>query len=93
MEHEAPYGTDVLTALRHAMRQPRPWEHVMSHPTNQEWSDVIGVREHRHPLEEELAPYPSEKELAYVIANTKGSTRTKEHTSELESHTYTSEAI
>jgi len=63
-----------MTALRHAMREPRPWEHVMKHPTNREWSEVIGVREHSHPLEEELAPYLSEEELAYILSKSNKST-------------------
>ena len=63
-----------MTALRHAMRQPRPWEHAMKHPTNKEWGEAIGVREHRYPLEEELAPYVPEKELAYVLAKSNKST-------------------
>lgn len=57
-----------LTALRHAMRQPRPWEHAMQHPTNREWRDLIGVREHRYSLEQELEPYLSEEELSYVLS-------------------------
>jgi putative membrane protein len=64
-----------LTALRHAMRQPRAWEHVMQHPTNQEWAEAIGVREHRYPLEEELAPYLSEEELAYVLSKSNKATQ------------------
>ena len=55
-----------LTALRHAMRQPRPWEHSMMHPTNKEWRDSIGVREQQYSLEEELAPYLSEEERSYL---------------------------
>ena len=56
-----------LTALRHAMRQPRPWEHVMKHPTNREWGEAIGVREHRHSLEEEITPYLSEADFSYFF--------------------------
>ncbi len=63
-----------MTALRHAMRQPRPWEHVMKHPTNKEWGEAIGVREQRFPLEGELAPYVSDEELAYVLAKSNKST-------------------
>ena len=57
-----------LTALRHAMRQPRPWEHALQHPTNKEWADMIGVREHRHSLEEELSADLPADELAYVLS-------------------------
>jgi putative membrane protein len=59
-----------LTALRHAMRQPRPWEHAMMHPTNKEWRDSIGVREQQYSLEEELAPYLSGEERAYLETKT-----------------------
>lgn len=64
-----------LTALRHAMRQPRPWEHVMKHPTNREWGEAIGVREQRFTLEEELQPYLSEEELAYVLSKSNKATQ------------------
>jgi len=57
-----------LTALRHAMRQERPWEVHLRYRTNQEWADKIGVREQRYSVEEELEPYLSEEELAYIDA-------------------------
>jgi putative membrane protein len=57
-----------LTALRHAMRQERPWEQHLRTKTNREWADKIGVRERRYSLEEELEPYLSEEELAYIDA-------------------------
>ncbi|MBT8470485.1 MAG: hypothetical protein KJN97_17195 [Deltaproteobacteria bacterium] len=56
-----------LTALRHAMRQPRPWEHAMEHPSNKEWEEVISPVERHHALEEELPPYLSEADLEYVL--------------------------
>jgi putative membrane protein len=64
-----------LTALRHAMRQPKPWEHFMEHPSNRSWRDAVPVREHRSPLEEELAPYLSDEELAYALAKSNKSTQ------------------
>jgi putative membrane protein len=64
-----------MTALRHAMRQPRPWEHAMKHPSNQEWGEVIGVREHRYSLEEELAPYLSGEQLEYVLSKSNKATQ------------------
>ncbi|MBT8469897.1 MAG: hypothetical protein KJN97_14230 [Deltaproteobacteria bacterium] len=57
-----------LTALRHAMRQPRPWEHAMEHPSNKEWEEVITIPERHHSLEEELPPYLSEADLEYVLS-------------------------
>lgn len=59
-----------LTALRHAMRQPRPWESFKRHKTNREWSALIGVREHRYSLDEEISPYLSKVELDYVQGKT-----------------------
>jgi putative membrane protein len=53
-----------MTALRHAMRAPKPWETTMLHKTNQEWG--------YHPpeldvsLEEDLKPYLSEVDFAYL---------------------------
>jgi putative membrane protein len=64
-----------LTALRHAMRQPRPWEHVMKHPSNKDWGDAIGVREHNRSLEEELTPYLSEADLEYVLSKSNKATQ------------------
>ena len=64
-----------LTALRHAMRQPKPWEHFMEHPSNRSWRDAVPVRERRYPLEEELAPYLSDEELAYALAKSNKSTQ------------------
>jgi putative membrane protein len=57
-----------LTALRHAMRQPRPWERSLQHQTNKEWAEMIGVQEHRHSLEEELAADMPDDELSYVLS-------------------------
>jgi putative membrane protein len=57
-----------LTALRHAMRQPRPWEHALQHPTNTEWAAMIGVREQRVSLEEDLDGNIPADELAYVLS-------------------------
>jgi len=64
-----------LTALRHAMRQPRPWEHSMKHPSNKEWEGMIGIRERDHSLEEELAPYLSEADLEYVLSRSNKATQ------------------
>ncbi len=59
-----------MTALRHAMRQPRPWEHSLAHRTNKEWSEMIKVREHQFTLEEELLPYLQEGECAVILGKT-----------------------
>ena len=57
-----------LTTLRHALRQGRPWERSLEHPTNREWSEWIEVREHRVALEDELVGYLEPEELAEVTS-------------------------
>ena len=64
-----------LTALRHAMRQPRPWERSMEAPSNKEWGDAIGVREHRVSLKDELVPYLSTEQLDYVLGKSNKATQ------------------
>ena len=59
-----------MTALRHAMRARKPWEHFMQEKTNREWSDVIGIREHRVELREELEGYLSPDEIEQVLTGT-----------------------
>jgi putative membrane protein len=63
-----------LTALRHAMRRERPWEDFVEHPSNREWRDAVPVREHQYSLEEELAPYLSDEELAYALSKSNEAT-------------------
>ena len=46
-----------LTALRYAMRQPRPWEGFLANKTNREWWESIGVREQTTPIESEIEPF------------------------------------
>lgn len=57
-----------LTALRHAMRQGRPWEQHLRDRTNREWAQKYEVRERRYSLQEELEPYLSEIERADIDA-------------------------
>ena len=64
-----------LTALRHAMRQKRPWEHHLQQKSNREWAERIGVREHRHSLEEELGPYLPGEEQALIESRTNKATQ------------------
>ena len=63
-----------LTALRHAMRQPRPWERFGDHPSNKQWAEAIGVREHSVALEEELVPYLTDEDLAYALSKSNKAT-------------------
>lgn len=55
-----------MTALRHAMRQPKPWETNVTHKTNQEW----GLRppELESDVETDLKPYISEEDMKYVMS-------------------------
>ena len=55
-----------LTALRHAMRQPRPWETFMRHKTNREWQDVMAIPERKTTVMEDLQPYLSDDELQFI---------------------------
>lgn len=54
-----------MTALRHAMRIPKPWETSINHSTNKEW----GIRppELDSSLENDLEPYISSNDLEYVL--------------------------
>lgn len=54
-----------MTALRHAMRIPKPWETTFMHKTNREW-------DYRPPevdasLEDDLRPYISGTDFEYVM--------------------------
>ncbi len=55
-----------MTALRHAMRIPKPWETTVNHKTNQEW----GARppEKESTLEKDLSPYISSEDFKYVMS-------------------------
>lgn len=55
-----------LTALRYAMRQPRPWEEWLQHRTNREWAEKIRIREHANSIEEEIGDKLSPEERSYV---------------------------
>lgn len=54
-----------MTALRHAMRQPRPWETTAGHKTNREWN--YHPPELKTTLEEDLKPYISQNDIDYLI--------------------------
>ncbi len=56
-----------LTALRHAMRQPKPWEHMDSHVTNREWQETICTPERHLELRSELSPLMEEAELEQIL--------------------------
>ena len=54
-----------MTALRHAMRMPKPWEITAKHKTNQEWD--IRPPERDSTLEVDLRPYIPEGDFDYVM--------------------------
>ena len=55
-----------MTALRHAMRMPKPWETTANHKTNQEWN--MSPPERESTLEKDLKPYISESDYNYVMS-------------------------
>ena len=57
-----------MTALRHAMRQSKPWETVTKERTNQEWSDFMRPPEHVSALEDDLKDYLSPSDLDYTLS-------------------------
>lgn len=54
-----------MTALRHAMRESKPWETSISHKTNQEWDTF--PPEFTAELDEDLKPYISNEDFAYLM--------------------------
>jgi len=55
-----------MTALRHAMRAPRPWETVMSHKSNKDWG--MHPPEKDTTLQKDLEPYLSAKDFEYLMS-------------------------
>lgn len=55
-----------MTALRHAMRMPKPWETTANHRTNKEFG--AKPPELDSTLEKDLKPYISESDLADAMA-------------------------
>lgn len=54
-----------MTALRHSMRQTKPWETILKQRTNKEWGVVPPEME--TDVKDDLAPYISEEDMAYVM--------------------------
>jgi len=59
-----------LTALRHAMRQPRPWEVFTEHKTNKEWNERAHIPERDHSMEDDLESLLPETERQQVVEKT-----------------------
>ncbi len=57
-----------LTALRHAMREPRKWEVFEKHKTNREWSRMTHIPERIYSLEDDLFLYLEPDEWTYTLS-------------------------
>jgi putative membrane protein len=57
-----------MTALRHAMRIPKPWETLINERSNKEWSERIGPPEWNSTVQEDMNPYLSDEDLKYVMS-------------------------
>ncbi|MEO0899971.1 MAG: bestrophin family ion channel [Bacteroidota bacterium] len=57
-----------MTALRHAMRAPKPWETIGQEKSNQEWQELVHPPERDSTVEADLKPYLSEEDMAYVMS-------------------------
>ena len=55
-----------MTALRHAMRAPKPWETTANHKTNTEWG--VMPPERLSSLEADIKPYISEEDFEYIMS-------------------------
>lgn len=56
-----------MVALRHAMRESRPWETFFDEKTNQEWSDIVRPPEYDITVESDMKRYLSEQDMDYVM--------------------------
>ncbi len=56
-----------LTALRYQMREPRIWEN-MTLKSNVEYQKYYTIPEREIPLQDELKPFLSEEDLAYILS-------------------------
>ena len=68
-----------MTALRHAMRTSKPWETVVHEKTNKEWNKIVRPPEWDASVEEDIRPYLSENDLAYVMSKNNKQTALSHH--------------
>ena len=59
-----------LTALRHAMREIKPWEVYSHSKSNREWAEQMCIPEQQSTLESDLTPYLSPEEKREVLSRT-----------------------
>jgi len=64
-----------MTALRHQLRQPRPWEFQMTQKSNQEYSQKFSVPEKKTSMENDLAKHLKEDELQFVLGKSNQATQ------------------
>jgi putative membrane protein len=57
-----------MTALRHAMRAPKPWETVSQEKTNREWSHIVKPPERDSTAEKDMQSYLSSQDMDYVMS-------------------------
>ena len=57
-----------MTALRHAMREPKLWETVMSEKSNREWAKMIQPPERDIDLKDDLIAYLGPEDMNYVLS-------------------------
>ena len=57
-----------MTALRHSMRVPKPWETSLQERTNREWQNIVQAPEKKADLADDLRPYISEEDMEYVLS-------------------------
>ncbi len=57
-----------MTALRHSMRQPKPWETGGEERATKEWKEFVKTPESLTSLEDDLRPYVSDEDLRYTLS-------------------------
>lgn len=57
-----------MTALRYAMREPKPWETLVHEKTNKEWIKIVKPPEWESTIGEDLKPYITSSEMDYVLS-------------------------
>jgi len=57
-----------MTALRHALRAPKPWELSHVNKSDREYMDSIKIHEREYTLAEELEGYVTENDKQYILS-------------------------
>ncbi|MEM8945471.1 MAG: bestrophin family ion channel [Planctomycetota bacterium] len=64
-----------LTALRHAMRESRPWEVFLDNQTNREWYEKVEIPERDNTLPDDLRPLLSDDEMRLALESSNAAYR------------------